>query len=68
MRLAFPLVVVMTVLSASLGAGCGPSPQRLACLDYCEQHNDGCLAQATSGPAIQGCSQWTHGCIASCPP
>jgi hypothetical protein len=49
-------------------AGCGPSAQRLHCLDYCEQNNDSCLAQAMTGPAIQQCSAWTSSCVAACPP
>jgi hypothetical protein len=59
-RLAVAVVLV--------GLGCGPSPQRLQCLDYCERNNDSCLAQATSGPAIQQCSAWTSSCVAQCPP
>jgi hypothetical protein len=48
-------------------AGCGPSPERLHCLDYCEQQNDTCLLNARRPPEIQSCGAWANQCVASCP-
>ncbi|HVU50688.1 MAG TPA: hypothetical protein VHL80_08365 [Polyangia bacterium] len=54
---------------AVVGAlGCGPSAQRLQCLDFCETNNSSCIAQASTGPALQSCSSWTSQCVAQCPP
>ena len=61
-------VSALALASALALPACGPSPQRLQCLDFCERNNDTCLAQATSGPAIQNCSTWTTDCVARCPP
>jgi hypothetical protein len=58
----------LVVTAGSALIGCGPSPQRLHCLDYCEQNNNACVAQASTGPALQGCSGWTSSCVAACPP
>jgi len=60
---------VLTLLFA-LAAGpsaCGPSPERLRCLDYCEQQNDTCLLNAATSVAIQTCGMWTSQCVGSCP-
>jgi hypothetical protein len=60
---------LLAILVAFGGAlGCGPSPQRLHCLDYCESNNSACVAQASTGPALQDCSGWTSQCVAQCPP
>jgi hypothetical protein len=48
-------------------AGCGPSPERLQCLDFCQHNNDACIAQATSDPLIAACSSETSTCVARCP-
>jgi hypothetical protein len=64
-------VRVLAIFVATLGlalTGCGPSPERLHCLDYCEQNNNMCVAQASTGPALQECTAWTSGCVAACPP
>jgi hypothetical protein len=47
--------------------GCGPSPQRLQCLDTCQHSNDACIAQATSDPEIAACGSATSACVARCP-
>jgi hypothetical protein len=60
------LVVAALALAGALG--CGPSAQRLACLDFCESNNSACIAQASTGPALQSCSSWTSQCVAQCPP
>jgi hypothetical protein len=62
------LAMLVSALVSAAVAGCGPSPQRLHCLDYCEQNNNACIAQATTGPALQQCSGWTSSCVAACPP
>jgi hypothetical protein len=65
-RLGFGVFVGVALLLASVA--CGPSAQRLHCLDYCERNNDACLVQATNAEAIQQCSSWTPSCVAKCPP
>ena len=63
-RIALSLPVALWLFAA----GCGPSAQHYACLDYCERNNDMCLVQATTGLAIQQCSNATTSCVAGCPP
>jgi hypothetical protein len=62
------LSLVWIVAVVATVAACGPSPQHRHCLDYCEQNNNTCIAQATTGPALQECSAWTSSCVAACPP
>jgi hypothetical protein len=68
MTLHLGLPILWLALLLATGVGCGPSPQRLHCLDYCEQNNNACIAQATTGPALEQCTGWTSGCVAACPP
>ena len=61
-------VLVLTVLiAAAWSNGCGPSPERLSCLDHCEQQNDTCLLNAQTPAGIQSCGLGTNQCLASCP-
>jgi hypothetical protein len=62
------LVRIVAVAALANAASCGPSAQRRHCVDYCEQNNNTCIAQATTGPALQECSAWTSSCVAACPP
>jgi hypothetical protein len=60
---------LLTVAAVALALdACGPSPQRLQCLDYCQRNNDACIARATSDPEIAGCGSSTSACVARCPP
>jgi hypothetical protein len=65
---AWPLVLAAAGGALGVVGACGPSPQRLHCLDTCEQNNGACIAQASTGPALQECTAWTSSCVAACPP
>ena len=64
MRLRRYLPLCLALLAAW---GCGPSPERLACLDDCAAGKDDCILRAQGAQEIQACDAISQQCNFSCP-